>query len=610
MTNLSSGSILALDGRKYMVQDSGSAWSLEMPSASTLRFEVTQRDHFAADPVTKNRSEIAMQGMIKDGTPISVSYGMDIEPGAANTAAFCLLGQFHPAQGTAVSANGPPFSIGLVGEKMTVMVGYTAASGARVTKTIFVDTHNIVRGHDYAMNVHLTFDPYGNGYLAVTRDGLTLVSYAGPLGWKGENGVYWKEGIYRATSWQAMAVDYRSLSLSTGTPTALTSRTGPILQSYTQYDSAVHKTTSISVHTDGSTTTDKYNTSGALIESTTVHADGARDIYDYRVAWQSYVSDHRVYNAGDRLTEFVAIHADGSKAIDNYAISGQSYTADHLNYSARGSLTSSIYHNDDGSRTTDIYGSHGALTQKTIVHADGSRDVHDYGMTGQNYVADHRIYEPTGTLMYFAGIAADGSRLVDNYVVSGKPYSSDQLTFNAKGVLTAAFYHNNDGSTANYKYTSSGSLSKISIVHAGGSRDVHDYGITGQSYVADHRVYNAAGKLTEFVTIASNGSEKATAYAAGVKLSGGPGNDIFYSHGGDSFVFKETFGKDVVNYFHAGNLSNHDVLEFASSAVAGFSHLHMAQAGSDVVITVDWHDTVTLAGVKLSALTWHDFIFS
>jgi hypothetical protein len=36
----------------------------------------------------------------------------------------------------------------------------------------------------------------------------------------------------------------------------------------------------------------------------------------------------------------------------------------------------------------------------------------------------------------------------------------------------------------------------------------------------------------------------------------------------------------------------------------------MVQAGSDVVITVDWHDTVTLAGVKLSALTWHDFIFS
>src|ERR1700682_4591725 len=76
----------------------------------------------------------------------------------------------------------------------------------------------------------------------------------------------------------------------------------------------------------------------------------------------------------------------------------------------------------------------------------------------------------------------------------------------------------------------------------GGSRDVYDYGITGESYVADHRLYNAAGKLTEFATIASNGSEKATAYAAGVKLSGGLGNDIFYSLGGDSFVFKETFG--------------------------------------------------------------------
>src|SRR5579863_9282960 len=106
MTALSPGSILTLDGTEFMVQDSGSSWSLEMPSASTLRFEVRQGDHFAPDPATKNRSEIAMQGVIKDGTPISVSYGLNIEPGAANTAAFCLLGQFHPAQGTAVAGSG------------------------------------------------------------------------------------------------------------------------------------------------------------------------------------------------------------------------------------------------------------------------------------------------------------------------------------------------------------------------------------------------------------------------------------------------------------------------------------------------------------------------
>jgi hypothetical protein len=213
-------------------------------------------------------------------------------------------------------------------------------------------------------------------------------------------------------------------------------------------------------------------------------------------------------------------------------------------------------------------------------------------------------------LTHFVGTTADGARLVDNYHVSGKSYSSDALTFNPGGVLITAIYHNTNGSTTTYKYSASGSLTKAAIVHADGSWAVTDYGISGQSYVADHRVYSASGKLIEYVTIASNGSEIASAYAAGVVLAGGSANDVFKSHGGDGFVFKEAFGHDVVQYFHAGDLANHDVAEFAASAVADFSHLHMAEAAGNVVITIDAHDSVTLTGVKLAALTAHDFIFS
>jgi hypothetical protein len=36
----------------------------------------------------------------------------------------------------------------------------------------------------------------------------------------------------------------------------------------------------------------------------------------------------------------------------------------------------------------------------------------------------------------------------------------------------------------------------------------------------------------------------------------------------------------------------------------------MAQSGNNVVIMIDAHDTVTLTGVKLSALTAHDFVFA
>jgi hypothetical protein len=609
MSALSPGSIIVIDGRNYTVQDDGAAWSLAAPSPATLRFEVREGDHLASDPLTKNRSEIAMQGVIKDGTPISLAYGLTVEPGAANTASFCLLGQFHPAQGTAVSNLGPPFSIGLSGERMVVDIGYTNAAGVNVTQPLFTDTANIVRGHDYAIKVELRLDPYGGGRLVVTRDGLTLVDYSGPLGWKGEGGVYWKEGIYRATAPETLAADFNGLSLATGTPTAL-GASGPVLQSYSEYDSTGHKTTGVTVYTSGATTTDSYNASGALVASRVVNADGSRTIHDYLVIGHDYIADERDYSAAGVLTQFVAFHADGSKAIDGYAISGKPYTADHLVFSAAGVLTAAVYHGKDGSTTGETFAANGTLLETSIGYADRWRSVFDFHVNGAAYVSDHRIYDAAGVLTNFIGYGADGSTLVENYGVTGKSYVSDQLLYSAKRILISADYDQTDGSTASYDYTASGSLLKSTVVHANGARDVYDFGITGQSYIADHRVYDASGALTELVTTAANGSEQLTAFAAGLTLAGTAASDAFNSHGGDVFVFEGAFGKDVVNGFHAGNLSGHDVIEFSASAVPDFAHLHMAQVGAGVVITIDAHDTVTLAQVKLAALTASDFLFA
>jgi hypothetical protein len=181
------------------------------------------------------------------------------------------------------------------------------------------------------------------------------------------------------------------------------------------------------------------------------------------------------------------------------------------------------------STTTNKYNLSGALLQSRVVHANGSCDIYDYHVTGASCVSDHRVYDAAGTLTHFVGIGAHGATLVDNYVVSSKPYSSDQLTFNASGILTTPIYHNQDGSTTSYEYISNGSLSPRAVscmrTVPGMSATL---GSPGQSYVADNRVYDAVGKLTEYVAIASNGSEKATAYAAGVKFAGGIGNDAFY----------------------------------------------------------------------------------
>jgi hypothetical protein len=604
MTDLAPGTILTLGGSPYMVQDSGAAWSLAMPSPGALTFEVQPGDHWGPDPTSKNRSEVAMQTVIPDGQAIDVSYDMQVAPGAANTAAFCMLGQFHQAQGTAVSGLGPPFSIGLTGEHMMVSVAYTDATGADVTKTIYVDPGTIVRGHSYAMDVRVTFGPDGSGQLTVTRDGLTLVTYSGPLGYQGEGGVYWKEGIYRAASPETMAATFADLAIATGTATA---SPGPGVQSYTGYDDAGRKSVTVTLNHDGSTTTTRYASTGAVSEVSTLHTDGAHDVYDYGVTGRNYVSDHRVYDTAGALTQFVAVAADGGWTVTDYA--GNGSPADQLTFNYAGTLLAAVHYNADGSVTTDTYNGAGAQVQYSVVHPGGAKDIYDYGITGQSYVSDHRVYNPAGLLTEFVGTAADGSRFVDDYGVSGRSFNADQLSYNAKGILISAVFDENNGSTVTDAYAATGSLLQEKTVFSDGARDIFDYGISGQSYVADHRVYSAGGTLTLFATTGASGAETVTAYAGGLQLAGGAGNDVLNAFAGDTLVFTGSFGRDVVQYFRAGDATGHDVLEFARSAVADLAHLAMAQAGANVVITIDPHDTVTLANTKLAALTAHDFLF-
>ena len=84
----------------------------------------------------------------------------------------------------------------------------------------------------------------------------------------------------------------------------------------------------------------------------------------------------------------------------------------------------------------------------------------------------------------------------------------------------------------------------------------------------------------------------------------GPANDLVTVLGGsDTFVFGSSLGNDVITGFQATG-SSHDILQFSQSTFANFAAVlaHAAQVGSNVVITVDAADTVTLANVHLSSL--------
>src|SRR5262249_39525257 len=94
-------------------------------------------------------------------------------------------------------------------------------------------------------------------------------------------------------------------------------------------------------------------------------------------------------------------------------------------------------------------------------------------------------------------------------------------------------------------------------------------------------------------------------------LTGGPGDDTLYGNaGGGSLVFDRGFGHHTIGGFPAGR-RRRDNLNFATSMFANFGAVksHMAQVGSDVVITYDGANAVTLKNVSIGSLTSADFTF-
>jgi Ca2+-binding RTX toxin-like protein len=116
-----------------------------------------------------------------------------------------LIGQMHADDLT----TSPPFAVEMKGEKMAIMIRYKTNSGDIVSSYVYKDSQDIVRDHYYSMKVEADFSMSG-GYLRVWRDGEQIVNYEGPLGY--DNGVYWKQGVYRSESNETIAVNFRNLN--------------------------------------------------------------------------------------------------------------------------------------------------------------------------------------------------------------------------------------------------------------------------------------------------------------------------------------------------------------------------------------------------------------
>jgi Ca2+-binding RTX toxin-like protein len=112
--------------------------------------------------------------------------------------------------------------------------------------------------------------------------------------------------------------------------------------------------------------------------------------------------------------------------------------------------------------------------------------------------------------------------------------------------------------------------------------------------------------------IGSDFADTITASGHNDTLTGGNGADTFVFN---AFTWSGSWTPQNQNQYHtvtdfsAGDAAGHDVIQLQHTAFTDFASVQAAsqQVGSDVVISVNAFDTVTLTGVDLHTLTANDF---
>jgi hypothetical protein len=370
-----------------------------------------------------------------------------------------------------------------------------------------------------------------------------------------------------------------------------------------QYDSLGHLTEQTVTQKDGSYAVSSYASDGTLTSETLGHTDGSRDIYTYDIVGQDYTSQHTVTDAAGHSVLIEDYRADGSLLLEQTVDASGVKTLDQ--YDSLGQLTEQAVTQKDGSYTQSSYASDGTLTSETLGHTDGSRDIYSYDIAGQDYTSQHTVTDAAGHSVLIEDYRADGSLLLEQSVNASGVKTLDQ--YDSLGQLTEQTVTQKDGSYTQSSYASDGTLTSETLEHTDGTQEVDTYGITGQIYTARQDLMNASGHLVAIIFDNTDGSNTMTAYTSGVTLTATTANDVMNSAGGDTFVFSQASGHDIINNFRTGDAAGHDILQIAPSAAVDFAHLSMQIAGDDTVIDLGHGASVTLAGV-VTPLTAHDVL--
>jgi hypothetical protein len=369
------------------------------------------------------------------------------------------------------------------------------------------------------------------------------------------------------------------------------------------YDADGHLTQFATSYLDGSFDQLTFNASGFETGETIRHADGSRDIYSYGIVGKDYTSQHTLNDASGHSILIQDYRADGSLTLKQTVDTSGVKTLDQ--YESLGHIIQETVTQKDGSYHQSTYASDGTLTAKTLGHIDGSRDIYSYGIVGKDYTSQHTVKDASGHSVLIEDFRADGSRTLKQTVDASGAKLLDQ--YDSLGHIVQETLTQKDGSYLQSTYASDGTLITDTVRHADGTQNVDTYGITGQAYSARHDAIDASGHWLSTTFDNNDGSHTMTAYTSGVTLTSTTANDVMNGAGGDTFVFKQPSGHDIVNNFTAGDSAGHGTIQIDSTVAADFAHLSVQVVGHDTVIDLGHGASLTLTGV-ITPLTAHDVL--
>jgi len=371
------------------------------------------------------------------------------------------------------------------------------------------------------------------------------------------------------------------------------------------YDSAGHLIQFATKYADGSFDQFTFDASGSQTGEIIRHADGSRDIYYYGVTARDYVSQHIANDPSGHSLLIENYRVDGSLTLKQVVDATGVKTLDQ--YDSLGHIVQETVTQRDGSYVQTNFATDGAVITETLRHADGSRDIYSYGIVGKGYTSQHILNDSSGHSVLIEQFHADGTLALKQTVDAAGVKTLDQ--YDAAGRLAQESIFQTDGSYVRSSYTPDGVLVTETTRYADGTRLVDTYAVTGQTYSARHDLMDASGHRIATTFDNRDGSHTMTAYASGVTLTSTTTNDVMNSAGGDTFVFKQASGHDIINGFRSGDSAGHDALQLDPSLGIDFAHLSIQVVGHDTVIDLGHGASITLAGVTME-LTSHDFLIT